>query len=279
MPRKAILIEEDDTSFEDNRKRKKNPKYNKLSRYEEDEIFTKVNIDKSIINKIDYYRDLLEDIKNSYIYLIYSHSPSSTELDISNKDITGPLDLSRFVNLKSLNCSGNQITRLDSLTPNLEEFICDIDQYQIITSILSSIKYLYLGDETDGNSPFWDYGVQNNYDFDFKYENMQDSKQITINLSTDGYSKFIQKLYNILQLFRNMTKNLSVKFHMYECYDDIFDRKQDDPFLKKILNLYEKYDCDFHEVYEAYIKEKTLKQLEKWYKIKIDQVIYHGFKG
>ena len=36
-----------------------------------------------------------------------------TELDISNKNLEGELDLSDFINLKELICNGNKLTLLD----------------------------------------------------------------------------------------------------------------------------------------------------------------------
>jgi Leucine-rich repeat (LRR) protein len=39
------------------------------------------------------------------------------EIDISNKNILGPLDFSRFTKLTKLKCSNNKITSLDCL-PN-----------------------------------------------------------------------------------------------------------------------------------------------------------------
>ena len=53
---------------------------------------------------------------------------SITELDLSNKGLTKLPDLSKYTNLKKLNCSSNQITSLDNLSLTLIELYCSNNQ-------------------------------------------------------------------------------------------------------------------------------------------------------
>lgn len=54
--------------------------------------------------------------------ILEQYDDNIKELDISNKNITGIIDLSRFKNLIKLNCSGNKIT-----TINGSKFITNIN--------------------------------------------------------------------------------------------------------------------------------------------------------
>ena len=47
-----------------------------------------------------------------------------TELDLSNKGLNELPDLSKYTNLKKLNCQGNCIARLDNLPPGLQKLNC-----------------------------------------------------------------------------------------------------------------------------------------------------------
>ena len=49
---------------------------------------------------------------------------SITELDLSHKRLTQLPDLSKYTNLKKLNCSSNLITSLDNLPPSITELLC-----------------------------------------------------------------------------------------------------------------------------------------------------------
>ena len=49
-----------------------------------------------------------------------------TELDLSNKGLVELPDLSKYTNLKNLNCSNNKITTLDNLPPGLKELDCHL---------------------------------------------------------------------------------------------------------------------------------------------------------
>ena len=46
------------------------------------------------------------------------------EIDISCKNISGPLDFSRFTKLEKLNCGDNNITSLNNLPNSLQELYC-----------------------------------------------------------------------------------------------------------------------------------------------------------
>ena len=51
--------------------------------------------------------------------LLNKYKKKVTELDISNKNICGILDLERFPNLKVLNCSKNKITEITNMPHTL----------------------------------------------------------------------------------------------------------------------------------------------------------------
>lgn len=48
----------------------------------------------------------------------------SKELDISNQNIKGILDLKEYPNLEYLNCSHNQITKITNIPPKLKYIDC-----------------------------------------------------------------------------------------------------------------------------------------------------------
>ncbi len=55
-----------------------------------------------------------------------------TEIDISYKQIEGPLDFERFTKLQKLECNNNKISSLDNLSNSLIELYCG---YNKITSL------------------------------------------------------------------------------------------------------------------------------------------------
>jgi len=64
-------------------------------------------------------------------------------LDISNKGITSLPDLTRFKNLKALNCSDNQLTSLPTLPQNLEILYCYYNQLTLLPTLPQNLKALY----------------------------------------------------------------------------------------------------------------------------------------
>ena len=62
---------------------------------------------------------------------------SITKLDLSNKGLTELPDLSKYTNLKELNCSDNQLTSLDNLPLTLTTLYCNSNQ------IFISIEFVY----------------------------------------------------------------------------------------------------------------------------------------
>jgi Leucine-rich repeat (LRR) protein len=53
-----------------------------------------------------------------------SLSEDISKLDISGKGIKSLPDLTRFKNIKELDCSNNELTSLSTLPQNLEHFCC-----------------------------------------------------------------------------------------------------------------------------------------------------------
>ena len=69
------------------------------------------------------------------------------EINLTMSKISGPLDFSKFKNLKRLSCSLNQITKLDNLPNTLITLSC---QNNCITELYipnNNIKNLYCDDQ------------------------------------------------------------------------------------------------------------------------------------
>jgi hypothetical protein len=65
------------------------------------------------------------------------------EIDVSHKKLKYIPDLSKFKNLKMLNCSGNQLTSLPSLNENLEVLQCSNNCLNSLPSLNKKLKVLY----------------------------------------------------------------------------------------------------------------------------------------
>ena len=63
-------------------------------------------------------------------------------LDISGKGITSLPDLTRFTNLKKLNCSRNNLTSLPNLPPNLTELNCYGNQLNLLPTLPPKLEVL-----------------------------------------------------------------------------------------------------------------------------------------
>ena len=64
-------------------------------------------------------------------------------INIEFKDITSLPDLTRFKNLKELNCSNNQLTSLPTLPQNLKELYCFNNQLTSLPTLPQNLKELY----------------------------------------------------------------------------------------------------------------------------------------
>ena len=60
-------------------------------------------------------------------------------IDISYRNIQGTLYLTRFTNLKKLNCYDNQITSLNNLPSSLIELYCNCNKIKILDFLPSSL--------------------------------------------------------------------------------------------------------------------------------------------
>ena len=76
------------------------------------------------------------------IYL-NSLSKNILTLDITSKNIKYLPDLTRFKNLKKLDCSYNQLTSLPTLPPNLEELFCFNNQLTSLPTLPPNLKKLF----------------------------------------------------------------------------------------------------------------------------------------
>ena len=64
------------------------------------------------------------------------------KLDISDKGIQSLPDLTRFKNLKQLNCSRNKLTELPTLPPNLTELYCYCNQLSSLPTLPENLEVL-----------------------------------------------------------------------------------------------------------------------------------------
>ena len=64
-------------------------------------------------------------------------------INIEFKDITSLPDLTRFKNLKELNCSNNQLTSLPTLPQNLKELYCSNNQLTSLPTLQQNLKKLF----------------------------------------------------------------------------------------------------------------------------------------
>ena len=67
-------------------------------------------------------------------------------LDISRLELTTLPDLSRFTNLKTLNCSHNKLTSLFPLNPFLKTLHCEFNNLISLPLLNNSLHYLYCSD-------------------------------------------------------------------------------------------------------------------------------------
>ncbi len=81
----------------------------------------------SMISVIDYLNSLNVNVK---------------EINLSNKELTVLPDLSRFTNLKKLDCSFNKIKKINNLPEGLENLYCENNQIKELNNIPKSLFVL-----------------------------------------------------------------------------------------------------------------------------------------
>ena len=67
---------------------------------------------------------------------------SIEELDLSKQNLTILPDLSKYTKLKVLNCSCNELTRLDNLPPGLKELYCSRNNLTSLDNLPPGLKEL-----------------------------------------------------------------------------------------------------------------------------------------
>lgn len=65
-----------------------------------------------------------------------------TELDLSNKGLVELPDLSKYINLKTLNCYRNKITTLDNLPPGLKRLLCSHNKLIALDNLQPGLRIL-----------------------------------------------------------------------------------------------------------------------------------------
>ncbi len=65
-----------------------------------------------------------------------------TEIDISHKQIEGPLDFKRFTKLTKLDCEGNKITSLNNFPNSLIELTCNNNKITSLDNLTNSLQKL-----------------------------------------------------------------------------------------------------------------------------------------
>ena len=81
----------------------------------------------SMISVIDYLNSLNVNVK---------------EINLSNKELTVLPDLSRFTNLKKLDCSFNKIKKINNLPEGLENLYCENNQIKELNNFPKGLKVL-----------------------------------------------------------------------------------------------------------------------------------------
>ena len=66
-----------------------------------------------------------------------------TELDLSNQKLNELPDLSKYINLKKLDCQGNTIVRLDNLPPGLQTLYCYHNKITTLDNLPTGLQELY----------------------------------------------------------------------------------------------------------------------------------------
>ena len=70
------------------------------------------------------------------------------ELDLSIKGLTKLPDLTKYTNLKKLNCSENKLTHLDNLPINLTELNCSYNKLTHLDNLPINLTTLYCFDNS-----------------------------------------------------------------------------------------------------------------------------------
>jgi hypothetical protein len=76
------------------------------------------------------------------IELLDTYDPDILNLDISVKNISGILDLSKFTCLKSLRCNHNTITNIINIPNTLEKLLCNTNQITQLDNLPESLIIL-----------------------------------------------------------------------------------------------------------------------------------------
>lgn len=89
-----------------------------------------IKIDNPILNLIQYYN-------TNYKKVI--------QLNISNKNISGVLDLKKYIKLKKLDCSNNQITQIINIPKTLKNLDCSNNLIEEFNKFNCELDYFNSG--------------------------------------------------------------------------------------------------------------------------------------
>ena len=82
-------------------------------------------------------------MESTTIELLNQYSSNITELNLSSKNISGILDLSKFQDLIKLNCSNNKITNLENLSKKLKSLNFFDNNITNLDNLPNSLTELY----------------------------------------------------------------------------------------------------------------------------------------
>lgn len=81
-------------------------------------------------------------MKKHTIEILNSLDKNAREIRISNRNISGVLDMSEFKNLVHLNCNSNNITWIIGLSDKLERLACGFNNIKNLSNLPAGLKFL-----------------------------------------------------------------------------------------------------------------------------------------
>ncbi len=211
-------------------------------------------------------------MEESTIQLLNSYDISIKSLDITNKNITGLLDLKRFNKLKKLICSHNKITEIINIPKTLKYFDCSYNIIEELIEISGDLEYFNCK-KNPLIKLYYPFNIKpKSYPETLKYLSFGDNFNHTINnlpnsitnLTFGRYSKFNQYIDNLPTTITNIIFNNTNIPH-----SEIINCFNQKDCKKEIIC----YDEQFYYIIQLYHSKKKLKKINFTIKIKYDSNI------